>query len=292
MIKASTFWHHVNANTFPKLKKFKISDVIHCIDHNINRDHPYGHVKFRLMQVLKTNFTSLIGNGLESLQFKLKKFDLRDLENELLYPSHIHDRTDQEPMDMLLKSIGDSFGNVYMNKNNPMRKNAKTRSVELSDNFILKIELVVDVNVDPLLPDLQFDGRRSYSSVDVHKINNLVGKNGFNSISDELLKIVSWLNALYNSFMFGFKLKFIHMNDDINISGVLKRAIKKHAVFQSTASCVVHNHVEEYDTAIILDTTFKSWNKGENNLSSLCCNMDPKYEFECRDCCSFPWIGF
>ena len=140
-------------------------------------------------------------------------------------------------------------------------------------------------NVDPCLPQLSGPG---HNSIDTREINDLVRKNGFDSISDALLKIVSWLGIMYSSFMFAFKLKFIHMVDHIDIDSVLKSATKKHQVFQNMSNCMVHNEilVEEYDNTVMLVSTFKSWNKGENNVSSRCRNMDPKYEFECDDCCS------
>ena len=274
VIHPNIFWHHVNATTFPRLKKLKIIDVI--------REHTNN--KGKLKQVLKNNFASLVGNGLKSLQLTLKRFDLRDLENALLYPSHITRRVYQEPIDVLLKSVGDSLGKVDRSN----RKNGTTRSTKLSNDidFILKIEFMVDVNVDLRRP--QLNGPGHYSTQDIQEINDLVRKNGFYSISDALLKIVSWLGIIYNSFMFAFKLKFIHVADHIDIGDVLKSATEKHRVFQNMSNCVVHNEilVEGYDNAVMLVSTFKGWNKRRNNMSSRCRNMDPKYEFECYDCCS------
>ena len=282
---ANTFWHYVNVETFPKLKKFKIVDMV-------NNDFCQKiHSK---NEELIENLGGLIVNGLESLQLKIRNLDLRDLMKQIKNGTYFETRPYSIQIDTILRLIADTLFCAYNgnhgacdNKKHGRRgrgKNSKSNSycwIKRQD-FILKIEL--DLNAR----DEEKDVKELFKA----KLKT----KGLEKIDSELLTIVTWFSAMFKNFMFGFKLTIRHIDKEIDklIFGMLQRAIQRHAVYQSTPNCIVEKQIKynHSKTKIMLVSVFKSGNQGECGISSQFCNMEPKFEFECNDCRCVPWTEF
>ena len=317
--RSNIFWHYVNKNTFPKLKRFKVTDIVNEILYEKVQDT-------QQIKILINNLNGLIENGLESLQFKLERLDLRDLgtESYTCFERYDNDNYNSKynhknrtfsysvPIDLILRLIADSLGGLTKLSNVGDDDDAASNDDDDDDDsdtendniniiinipnskrsrchdFILTLEFEVNANLVGVPKDIRDD---LYDDINIKLYCN-----GLNDICAQLSTIIARLKTLFTSFTFGFKLTFNHVADRLDIYDMLMHEINTNAVFQSIAeSCIFDHEVNNGDFGTVsLVTRFKSSNEfeGENNTLTPFCNMDPKYEFECNNCSRFPWTEF
>ena len=266
------FWKRVSSTMFPHLKHLKIVDGI------FDRPHTMVFGSNAIHNAMTLNLSSLIVNGLESLQLKFIGMDCRDFD-----PNCNIATFSKRKNRVLIKDILQSIRSVFSQSKNDQFKQQQS--------MIVKLEFEINI------PDM-----RNMVNLSLN-INN-----EFENLSMELLSIYSWLAKQYDRFMLGFKLNFLaHRRDDTwvyrrtlcSIRNDIKRSIKNHIIFENEHGRVVETSITSeqdcidksiYDKRrVAVAAMFKSWNKSETNMSCEFCHTEPKFKYHCHNCQAESW---
>ena len=244
------FWYRINPNTFPQLKRLRVVDCD-------NRDD------YLLDHILIQNISSLVGNGLQSLEL--------GFFNNLLNDVNVSGKYGRIGIDRMLKIVGAGL------------VEAKTGGIDISTNYSFSNNFILKLQFNVRLDSYTYeDDGTVYCDDDL-------SQSWVDDISLRLLNIVSSLDVIYSDFMFGFKLVFDNVNDKDHIFGILRQTLDNHPTYQGSTKqkCSVDKQLKHERDSIMLVVTFKKFNVGRDNSCSVTnfCNMDPNFEFDCDGCC-------
>ena len=288
----SSFWHkNIHCITFPKLKDLRIWDTMETHAYvtpliEMEKNNPADSAS----EILVNNLTSLINNGLESLDYRIDNLDLQDIFAELDDKFIQFEREQLSPM------------KIIQMLNNIVAKLEMT-NMNLSTDFIAKIEL----NVNPTILKPHFDNC-------IEKLRRELRETWKNNLVVNIMALCKELNFLYlglshffENVMLGLKIQF-----ELNQQELLNRLITYDAVrnlnkmiqenkilFESNSSRVVDCAVkrsscieaEDDDPKrnLLFSIMIKNVNKSEKNHSCKKCHMEPYFRFPCQYCQPRPW---
>ena len=255
----------INSSMFPKLKHLKVEQTVEeelfCINSEKN--------------IWINNLSSLIINGLESLQIRFTKLDFRDFATNFNVGTY-ENRQNRILINDILQYIREIFAKSKNDSLNRLKQNRMIVKLE----FDIRLPSIGSMDSDNMVLDV---------------------KNTLQSIGTKLLLIYSWLAKQYDRVMLGFKLRILGYGSCpwvwlFDIRNDIKKLVKEHIVFQNEDCKVVDISITEQaeflngnPKELVFAAMFKSLNKGETNMSCQFCHMEPKFKYHCNRCQATPW---
>ena len=272
------FWHEsVNCQLFPNLRHLTIMNRldnknIKLFTNNFNLNNSFGKKTI-------SNISSLIKNGLQSLQLQIKDLEYRDFNATLDINEYKYNKNRNRFDPVLIISL---FQHIFNHIEKPVNNNKYP--------FILKVEMRVS-SIETEIYDSKL-GRGLQSKKLKSNFDNLLHQVG--------LLYTTLSQKIQHNIMFGFKIRFDFGGPSQEIYRYrlercidnIHNSLNNKMFFSDDTSKIVNTTIgSRAPGRVIAAFNFKNRNKGKMNDTCDNSYMEPKFEYQCRFCKSHRWTA-
>ena len=290
--RKENMWQKICKDIFPKLEHLRCVIVV---DQN---NAPF--LSNLRSNSLGDNFCGLVDNGLKSASLTFDKLEMNDFINisqdKNKQKKHIFDeRMYPEREHVCISTLIDTFRDLFED----VSQSRIAKNGNLSDQFILKLEMIVDV---PQI-DTWYDQVCEYENI---------FKQYFSKLMNKALSLFIWLKYCFNKCMLCFKIKFQwrdHQLDKYNddeydedicnvtivmqsMKRVLEDMIDEQASMQNNDSRVVDTKVLQQRNEMIFAIVWKNFIEAVPKSCCTTSHCEPHFDYYCHACQNRPWCGF
>ena len=295
----SYFWsNYVNNKSFPNLKRLKITIVINETNYKI-----FGAADSNTCTSTMNNMSSLIGNGLELLHFKLTDFEYHDFINSIkdldstIYSAQRYESINPSQIVKFWENVFDCQSRIVTNSKQQQLQHRLQQNV-----FVFKLEYHVS------WPSVDVRNRKMYIRLQSNQF-----KKKLNGIIDQVGSLFIKINDRlhYCPVMFAFKIVFntkeaedsVYIPDQLIVNAISECVGENTKILKSDETKIVDTYTSVTtsktvftgvgnDVEIVFGIVFKSMNKEKfhNASDGDLCYTDPKFEYQCPCCESQCWM--